>query len=31
MSGGLEGWMDEGMQFLEDHSGHSVTLVRSGN
>jgi hypothetical protein len=30
MSGGLDQWMDEGMEFLDRHTGHSVTLVRSG-
>jgi methionyl-tRNA synthetase len=30
MSGGLDQWMDEGLDFLERHNGHSVVLVRSG-
>ncbi len=27
LSGGLDGWMDEGLAFIEDHDGHSVTIV----
>jgi hypothetical protein len=26
-SGGLDSWMMEGLQFLNDHQGHSVMLV----
>lgn len=26
-SGGLEGWMMEGLSFLDDHSGHSIVVV----
>ncbi len=25
--GGLEGWMTEGLEFLNDHAGHSVIVV----
>lgn len=28
MSGGLDQWMDEGLDFLDSHGGHSVVLVR---
>jgi hypothetical protein len=27
MSSGLDGWMAEGLAFLEEHDGHSVILV----
>jgi hypothetical protein len=27
LSGGLDGWMDEGLAFLERHDGHSVVVV----
>jgi hypothetical protein len=27
LSGGLDGWMDDGLAFLEDHDGHSVVVV----
>lgn len=26
-SGGLDGWMMEGLAFLDEHAGHSVVLV----
>ncbi len=26
-AGGLDGWMAEGLRFLEDHSDHSVIVV----
>jgi hypothetical protein len=27
LSAGLDGWMDEGLAFLDAHDGHSVVLV----
>jgi hypothetical protein len=27
LSGGLDGWMDEGLAFLDRHDGHSVVQV----
>ena len=27
LSAGLDGWMDDGLAFLEDHDGHSVVVV----
>jgi hypothetical protein len=27
-SGGLDHWMMEGLAFLDDHSGHSVIIIR---
>jgi methionyl-tRNA synthetase len=27
LSGGLDGWMDEGLEFLDRHDAHSVVLV----
>jgi hypothetical protein len=27
LSGGLDGWMDEGLAFLDRHDGHSVVVV----
>jgi len=29
-SGGLDLWMTEGLAFLDEHTGHSVILVRKG-
>jgi hypothetical protein len=29
LSGGLDGWMDQGLAFLEHHDGHSVVVVRA--
>lgn len=26
-SGGLDGWMMEGLSFLDDHFGHSIVVV----
>ncbi len=26
-SGGLDSWMSEGLEFLNDHQGHSIVLV----
>ena len=26
-SGGLETWMSEGLEFLNTHQGHSITLI----
>ena len=28
LSGGLDGWMEEGLEFLDRHDGHSVVLVQ---
>jgi methionyl-tRNA synthetase len=28
LSSGLDGWMDEGMAFLERHESHSVVIVQ---
>jgi hypothetical protein len=28
LSGGLDGWMDEGLAFLDRHEGHSVVVVQ---
>ncbi len=28
--GGLDMWMTEGLAFLDDHTGHAVTLVAKG-
>jgi hypothetical protein len=27
LSGGLDGWMDEGLAFLARHDGHSIVVV----
>ena len=27
VSGGLEGWMDEGLAFVEEHAGHPIVVV----
>ncbi len=27
LSGGLDGWMDEGLAFLDRHDGHSLVIV----
>jgi hypothetical protein len=27
-SAGLDSWMMEGLAFLDDHSGHAVTIIR---
>jgi hypothetical protein len=27
LSAGLDGWMDEGLAFLDAHEGHSVVVV----
>ena len=27
LSGGLDSWMDEGLEFLDRHDGHSVVVV----
>ncbi len=27
LSGGLDGWMDEGLAFLSRHDGHSIVVV----
>lgn len=27
LSGGLDGWMDEGLAFLGRHDGHSIVVV----
>jgi hypothetical protein len=27
LSGGLDGWMDDGLAFLDRHEGHSVVVV----
>ncbi|MEO9170379.1 MAG: hypothetical protein ABI282_07515 [Candidatus Baltobacteraceae bacterium] len=29
-SNGLDSWIMEGLEFLSDHQGHSVTLVNRG-
>jgi methionyl-tRNA synthetase len=29
LSGGLDSWMDEGLEFLERHEAHSVVVVES--
>jgi hypothetical protein len=29
LSAGLDGWMDEGLEFLNRHEGHSVVVVQS--
>jgi hypothetical protein len=28
LSSGLDGWMDEGLAFLDRHDGHSVVVVQ---
>jgi hypothetical protein len=28
LSSGLDGWMDEGLAFLDGHEGHSVVVVQ---
>jgi hypothetical protein len=28
LSAGLDGWMDEGLEFLDQHDGHSVVVVQ---
>ncbi len=28
LSGGLDGWMEDGLAFLDRHDGHSVVLVQ---
>jgi hypothetical protein len=28
LSGGLDGWMDEGLVFLDRHEGHSIVVVQ---
>jgi hypothetical protein len=30
-SGGLDTWMMEGLEFLNDHTGHSIVLVTRTN
>ncbi|HZO93369.1 MAG TPA: hypothetical protein VFB22_06330 [Candidatus Baltobacteraceae bacterium] len=30
MSGGLDGWMEEGLAFLDRHDGHSIVVVTRG-
>ena len=27
LSAGLDGWMDEGLRFLDEHAGHPVMVV----
>jgi hypothetical protein len=31
LSAGLDGWMDEGLAFLDHHDGHSVVVVQRGS
>ena len=30
LSAGLDGWMDEGLAFVDAHDGHSVIVVQGG-
>jgi hypothetical protein len=29
LSAGLDGWMDQGLGFLDQHEGHSIVAVRT--
>jgi len=29
LSAGLDGWMDQGLAFLDQHEGHSIVAVRT--